>query len=41
MSLDEIGFLMFLCAVHGGRGACNVGPKFTPYIARKNEHNIN
>jgi len=40
MGLDDREFFVFLCAVCSGRGARNVGRKFTSYTVRKTERNI-
>jgi len=41
MGLDEREFCVFLCAMCSGRDAYKVGRKFTSYIVRKTERNIN
>jgi len=41
MGLDNRELFVFLCALHGGRRARNVGGKITSYIVRKPDSNIN
>jgi len=40
MGLDGREFFVYVCAVSSGRGARNVGRKFTSYIVRKTERNL-
>jgi len=40
MGLDGRELFVFLCAVHSGRCARNVGRRSTSYIVRKTERNI-